>query len=156
MKRCVAIFVFSIMAMIFYYEYNFNDFMIEMGLRAKCGEEYITDNSSFIKKISYLRRMSHEESKSSMIKRYVVNLREWKNSSDVKDYLIENGFDCTVNEGRNCILQQDLYSIQDRQCATKKHADLIVYKHRMKINLLFPNDNVNDIVVGYDFSNIKN
>lgn len=156
MGKWVVMFVLSTAAIVFYYEYNFNDFMIEMGSRKKCGEEYITGSSSFIYKILPLRRISPEDSWPSMIKRYVVNLRQWKGLGDVKDYLIENGFDCTANEGRSCIWERDLYLIQSRQCVTKKYTDLSIYKDRVKIKLSFHNNNVNDIAVDYNVSQLEN
>ncbi len=155
MKKRIIFYSLSILVIIFLCRFNVNDFLIDMNIRKKCGDEYIGIENKVLKNAFLVRSENPDYSIRDSIRQYVVGAELWKKSEDIGRYLVDNGFYCDGSHDLHCVLKEEFYAIQHRSCKTEKYLDRNVYKYVAEIEIYISEVDLKNIRVKYDLLQIK-
>lgn len=152
MKKSIVLLLFALVAVIvFYNQFDYKEFMREMGLRKKCGEDYIGINSKF------LERNFHVERKVNgvVIRNIPENMKDdiLKNShGDVVWYLKSNDFRCVKENNNyiNCTLRRDVELVPAPDC--KKGTKVMYSKGKFIVEVFVKSSDNFDLKYGFTTS----
>lgn len=155
MKKCSIAFFVIILVQFFAFSFNYNDFLIDMGLRRKCGYEKIGIENKFLAEIYAMKLNSPHNSIIDNIKINLLQSPKVREEGGMEKYLTSKGFHCKMNIDLNCSLQERYYTIQSRLCHTDKYKSLLVYRHEVTIVVSIPKNNPDNMKIDYEISNSK-